>query len=326
MVKRQKIKLIINYPKLANFYIFLSDLSQWNKLTSFPNRKRVWLKQISPLSLEEKNALRQFRDILQNSKDNPEVILLFAPASQAWQTIQKIIGQDETKKLKLVFKVFESKFKTVWKKRYSDFIKLKAAIQSQKTTIKQALQIINSLCNISSTKLLSHIIIRLLFSQSKNDVQAWAYRNIIAIEGSSYPLKKIDDLTNGILLHEYFHLALNQNVRIKNKIIFLSREHKNLLLKLKIPSWPPHIILEEALVSSFIPEGYLSKKLSQKNIKKDALQQINRKNIERLLKMRYFCALKMYNLAKKYIDSQKPIDSKYLTTLVNVLKQFNKIY
>jgi len=42
--------------------------------------------------------------------------------------------------------------------------------------------------------------------------------------------------------------------------------------------------------------------------------------------MRYFCALKMYNLAKEYTDSQKSIDLKYLTTLVNVLKQFNKIY
>ncbi len=326
MIKRQKIKLIINYPKLANFYIFLSDLSQWNQFTNFPSRKRIWLKQIPPLSLEERNALRQFGDILQNSRGNPEVVLIFGPPKKTWQMIRKMMTKNQTEKLKSVFRVFRPKFNAIWQKRRIDFLKLKRAILRKKSKIEQAAQIIDYLCNISPKKSLSSITIKLLFSQGKNDIQAWAYRNAIAIEGSSFPLKNIDDLINGILLHEYFHLALNRNTDIKNKIVSLAKIHRQSLLKLKIPEWPTHVILEEALVSSFIPEGYLSKELSQKNIKKDALQQINRKNIERLLKMRYFCALKMYNLAKEYTDSQKSIDSKYLTTLVNVLKQFNKIY
>lgn len=325
MKNLKKIKLIINYPKWTNFYIFLSDLSQWNQFINFPNRRRIWLKQIPPLSLEEKNALRQFKEILQNSKGNPEIALLFAPPSQLWQIIKKIIGQEKTKQLKLVFRIFKPKFDPVFKKRYKDFRKLKKAIQNQQSAIKQALPIIHSLCNISQFKLPSPLTIKLLFSQGKNDIQAWAYKKTIAIEGLSYPLNKINDLINEVLLHEYFHLALNRNRKIKSKIISLTKTHKQTLLKLNISEWPPHVILEEALISTFLPEGYLGEKLSHKNIKKEALKQIKRKKIERLLKIRYFCALKMYDLANKYVDNQKPIDTKYLIALLKTLKQANKI-
>ena len=58
----------IKINKLANHYLFVSELSQWNELICHPQRKKEWIKKTGRLSTKEKVALENFSKILKEAK------------------------------------------------------------------------------------------------------------------------------------------------------------------------------------------------------------------------------------------------------------------
>jgi hypothetical protein len=82
---------------------------------------------------------------------------------------------------------------------------------------------------------------------------------------------------------------------------------------------PNKIFLEELLISSFIPEGYLSEKYFDNKIAPYTSKP------KGLLKWRKFVAFKLYQIAKRYINNTQQIDEKYLNSLIGIIKRNAKI-
>ena len=121
----------------------------------------------------------------------------------------------------------------------------------------------------------------------------------------------------GILAHEFFHLILKENKIFTAQISKIAGENAKLFTKLS-EDIPNRIFLEELIISSFIPEGYLSKKYL--NAKFPAFTS----KPEDLLSWRKLVAFKSCEIAKNYINNTKQIDKKYLEHIVNILKQNTK--
>lgn len=113
-----------------------------------------------------------------------------------------------------------------------------------------------------------------------------------------------------ILMHEYFHLCIDQNASLTLIMSDFIDKNKLFFRKFYSSRLSPWIVLHELIVSSFVPEGYLGQKMGY---------DINYKEKTKLGKARLIVGQKMYSLAKKYIDKKIPIDHKYIKAIVNVL-------
>ena len=105
----------------------------------------------------------------------------------------------------------------------------------------------------------------------------------------------------------------------KNKSLFLktariAKENEKMLTKLS-EGTPSRIFLEELLISSFIPEGYLG----EKYFKTKVITYTS--TPKKLLRWRKFIACNLYQTAKEYINNAQQIDKKYLEDLIAVIKQ-----
>ena len=78
------------------------------------------------------------------------------------------------------------------------------------------------------------------------------------------------------------------------------------------------MLVEELLISSFIPEGYLNEKHL------DIKVAVCNSRPRNLLNWRKLIAIKLYNTEKEYINNMRRIDEKYLKKLVNFIKKYKK--
>jgi len=117
-----------------------------------------------------------------------------------------------------------------------------------------------------------------------------------------------------VLAHEFFHLMLRKNKNLFLKITKITQKNEKLFTKLS-KEIPSRIFLEELLISSFIPEGYLSEKYFNTKV----VSRISKP--KDLLSWRKFIAFKLYQIAKKYTDNIRQIDENYLKDLILIIKQ-----
>ena len=94
-----------------------------------------------------------------------------------------------------------------------------------------------------------------------------------------------------VLAHEFFHLMLRENKNLFLKITKIAQKNEKLFTKLS-KEIPSRIFLEELLISSFIPEGYLSEKYFNTKV----VSRISKP--KDLLSWRKFIAFKLYQIAK----------------------------
>ncbi len=310
-------KIEIQKSKLSNLYSFISNLSQWNELVCVLNRKKEWIKITGKLNSQEKKYLKDFSLIMQKSPSNLEVIFLFSDKKNIWKEIENEIGKEKTIILKKIFSIFTERFNFLWLKEEKKINSIKNYFLKNIHYIDSNLKIIEKLCNLEKKQSASKIILKILLSSSrKTDCQAWYFNNTIILEASAWPKDKYDELLNTIFLHECFHFYLQKNKFLSTKIKNLANKNENDIKKLDLKHWLNEVILEECLVSSFLPEGYLSEKFLKKDIKRVANKKIKSKNEEKLSKLRYFCALKLYNQARDYVENKKALDDLYLKHLL----------
>lgn len=131
-----------------------------------------------------------------------------------------------------------------------------------------------------------------------------------------FGLKVTDSLFQiGILAHEYFHLILKQNKKLVLQINQTVEENSSLFKKISGEGISDKMFFEELLISSFIPEGYLSEKYLNFKVATDI------SNPEDLLDWRRLVAFKMCQTAKEYTNDGRQIDKEYLERLIEVIKQ-----
>ncbi len=313
----------IKHPKITNLYSFISNLSQWNELVCVPQRKKEWIQKTGSLSQKEKDALKEFRQIFQGAKINLEPIFLFKDPKKVWPILLKEIGKAKANKIQSIFKVFEDRFNKIWGKEKEKLERIKKDFINKESQISNNLKIIQKLCRLRKQRLPKKIEVKLLLSSSsKEDCQGWSFNEKIVLECSGWPIEKTNYLINNIFLHECFHILFKKNKKLFSVFKSIINKNRRLLRGTKFAKWTPEIVFEEILISSFLPEGYLSEKNLGINSRASARKELLKENADNFSKLRNFCALYLYNLAKEYCDKNKPLDKFYLEKAIECLKIF----
>jgi len=155
------------------------------------------------------------------------------------------------------------------------------------------------------------------FNSKGKEINAWfSYspkENYIVME-IPFNIRVSSDLAPlGILAHEFFHLALRKNKRIHAMISKKAEENVELIVK-SAKKESPKMFLEELLLSSFVPEGYMGQEFF--NFKNRGIL----RKPKDMLYWRRFAGYKLYDTAKKYMKDRTQIDNNYLEELVKLMK------
>ena len=184
--------------------------------------------------------------------------------------------------------------------------------------------IIKSLCDLGLKQESDEILLKLIINLDENDCQSWAFKNVVVLESAHSKKENISCNTLNIFLHECFHIFLKRNEALFSKVKRASEK-----VGLSLEGYNAEVVFEEALVSSFLPEGCLGQKIckqlstpKEKNGESQSFYQ--EKEIDVLTELRYFCAEKMNNLTKEYIEESKVLDDFFLEKIQNCLNSFQK--
>lgn len=185
------------------------------------------------------------------------------------------------------------------------------------TTLSILIDKIFLLCGIRSFA--NPIPVYLIRKKTNQEVFAWfswtPQKSFITIE-----FNKSNKINNQFLLlilaHELFHLILRKNKKLIQKITEYAKSNKSTLQTIKENQLLPRIVLEELIISSFIPEGCLSKKTFRKYIKT-----ISEFLYNDLIDWRRYIAYKMRTNAQAHVKSKKTIDDKYIKKIIELIKK-----
>lgn len=325
----------IYYTTLANQFFFISNLAEWH----FSCRKaynETWLKN-NPLSNEEKDAIKRFRKVLMKygfSVRNNENVYLGIPfiassSAETWQKVSEWVNKQDYQEIKNVFEIFNPRFNKEWLNTEEQ---LKLAKKELDKTLKN--ENVNCVLNIISslykTKLKKKIDIYLLASPMTNGSGGNANlgpKNI-SIEVPAYINSETISQVLLVIFHEMAHLIEKQNFRpfLLNWIKGLKEQERLEIEQFEVYKTTKNIftIIDEMIVSSLLPEGYLSEIITGQDSRiKNKTYLIN--GTDNLLSLRHFAALHLYHLVREYVGKKKSLDAAYIQKTYQILKEFGKL-
>ena len=106
---------------------------------------------------------------------------------------------------------------------------------------------------------------------------------------------------------------IRKNKKLFLKIDEISKKNEKILLS-KSDGMPRKMFLEELIVSSFIPEGYLYEKVFYTKVFPCTIKP------KSLLDWRKFIAFYSRDISKDYVDNTQVIDDRYIKNLVKIIK------
>lgn len=241
--------------------------------------------------------------------------------NKIWEQIEKSIGKQNTKQFRKTVASLEFIFTPYWRRAFEHLFLWKKYFQNNQSLLQQIISDIEKLSGVEKFNIYKIPIYLISDPLSKNkEINArfsWTPKESFIIVEIPFGLKVPDNFPPlSVLVHEFFHLMLRKNKSLFSKISKITEENKKILTKLS-ESMPSRIFLEELLISSFIPEGYLSEKYFNTKV----IRNISRPKEKDLLMWRKFVASKLYQTAKKYINSVLRIDERYLRELIDIIKQ-----
>lgn len=242
--------------------------------------------------------------------------------NKIWKQIEKSIGKERVKQFQKSIGLLETAFNSYWRKEAKHLLLCKKYFQSNQPLLQQVIFEIKRLSGVQHFMVV-YVPIYFIsdFTHNDDEIHAWfswlPKKSFMVVEippdfeprDGSFPI--------GVLAHEFFHLMLRKNKNLFSKIGKIAEDNKKLFIKLS-EGMPHRLFLEELLISSFIPEGYLSKKYFHTKITTHAAKP------KSLLAWRKFVAFKLGQTAKAYIDNHQCIDEKYLKDLIKVIKENTK--
>ena len=238
--------------------------------------------------------------------------------NKIWKQIEKSIGTQKAEQMKKAIVSLDQVFTSYWYKASRHLLLWKQYFQNNQSLFQQAILELKKLSGINHFTTSKILIYLISDSVNNKEISAWfswtPKKNFIVVEipldlkapNNFFPL--------AVLAHEFFHLMLRENKSLFLKITNIAKKNDKLFTKLS-KGIPSRIFLEELLISSFIPEGYLSEKYFNTKI----ISRISKP--KDLLSWRKFIAFKFYQTAKKYIDNIRQIDENYLNDLISFIKQ-----
>ena len=251
---------------------------------------------------------------------NEKVRLSFYGKSEdkIWRKIEKIIGKENTKGIKKSVVLLDQLFAPRWRKVSKHLLLWKQYLQNNQFLFQKVLIELKKLSGIKHFAI-SKIPIYLISNSASSDKEinawfSWTPKESFIVVEIPRGLKVSNIFFFlATLAHEFFHLMLRKNKKLFLKIANIAKKNDKLLTKLA-KGMSNRIFLEELLISSFIPEGYLSEKYFNTKV----VSCISKP--KDLLGWRKFVAFKLYQVAKKYINNTRQIDENYLRDLIRVIK------
>lgn len=249
--------------------------------------------------------------------ENIDILFYGKNENIIWKQIKKSIGDQKTKQLQKAIFPLKSTFTSHWRETSKHLLLWKQYFQNNKLLFQQTILKVKKLNGIKHFAV-SQIPIYFIsnFNSKDKEINAWfswtPKKSFIVVEipfglkipNNFFPL--------GILAHEFFHLMLRKNKNLFLKITEIAKENEKLFTKLG-KGMPNRIFFEELLISSFIPEGYLSEKYLGIKVNTHLLKPKD------LLDWRRIIAYKLQFTVKKYIDNTKQINEKYLKNLIEII-------
>jgi len=265
------------------------------------------------------NSLVGF-DLQKHLDDNFDVSFYGKGESEIWEQISKSIGKQNAEQFKKAIIPIIPIFDSHWGKASKNLGLWEKYFQNNSKLFEQIILDIKKLSGPKNFSV-SKIPIYLVFDSQSDDKDinawfSWAPKNSFVVIEIPINLKVSDGLFQlGILSHEFFHLILKQNKKLVLQINQTVEENSSLFKKISGEGLSDKMFFEELLISSFIPEGYLSEKYFGSKVVTDIYSPKD------LLDWRKMVASEMRRLAEKYINNSQQIDKKYLSQLIKVIKQ-----
>lgn len=237
-----------------------------------------------------------------------------------WKQIELSIGKHAAKKIKNAITPSKHEFSLYWNATSKHLLLWKRYFQNNQFLFQQALAETNALCGIKRFSI-SNIPIYLISDPASNDNEisawfSWTPKQSFLVVEIPHDLTPPDHLFPiSVLAHEFFHLSIRKNKTLTLIIIALAQKNNSLIAKMA-DGMPNKMFLEELLVSSFIPEGYLGKRYF--NAKISPIKQ----RPKTLLQWRKFVASHLCQMAQTYINSRRAIDEQYLKTILKIIRQY----
>lgn len=339
----------ICYTKLGNQFFFVSNLAEWH----FSCRKKYnekWIKQTGLLNKREKKALKDFKAIIKKygfGIKNGKKIYLGIPfitpsSSQIWEKVKNWTGESRQEELKKIFEIFEPRFEKIWAVSVDQLGKTKQILEETLGN-KKTDEILKTFSNLygNNGEINKKILKIYLFSiPSEDSIGGGANLGLgkITIESSGIKKENLFRVLP-IIFHEIAHLFEKRCFRplLKKWVNSLNEDEKKQVKKAKIYQEIKSLetILNETIVSSLLPEGYLSEKFFGIKIK-DRIEKYFKNNFKsdvssltaeyrNLKNLRSYGAYHLYNLAKVYVEQRKMLDSDYIREVYKIFKEFEKI-
>jgi len=308
--------------KLANFFFFISNLSEWH----FSCRKaynEAWLRATGSLTVREKAILRQLSTVLQKygfitkggKAAHPGAFYLTLPERRAQSAVQKLVTKEEYKILEASFSTLKNRFEKWWHVCISDMDRIRMFKEALRE--RGALELFRNVENVlGKPPSGAAITVIALFSPlgvtetAAGGANAGSYTVTIElprIRPGTWQCK----YSVGILAHEICHALLNKSMlRTLMCIIrtFRATSHGNLVS-----------LVMEAVVSSFVPVGYLGQRYAPRHFGEIAFSRIHRayqlsptKGYDAFRTSVIIASWKLYPLAAEYGMRKKKLDRRFL--------------
>ncbi len=250
--------------------------------------------------------------------ENSDISFFAKSDNRIWQRIEALAGKAETKEIRKSVILLNREYSFHWDRAYGHLSSWKRYFQDNQSLLQRAVLGLKKMIGVKDfviSKIPVYLVIDL--TSKDKDINAWfswtKTDSFIVVE-IPFSLK----VPNGyfplaVLAHEFFHLLLRKNEKLFSKIAQVVKENERMFSKLA-KGMPGKMFFEELLVSSFMPEGYLS----ERHFGAKVVSRVKRPSD--ILGWRKFVAFKLYQEVKQYSTGNQQIDEKYLRKLAGIIK------
>lgn len=282
--------------KQANFYFFVSNLSEWH-FSCEKDYNILWQKELGKFSSEENEALKKFKTIRSKYPSGKSLFeQAFFTNKTPFLKLKKSLPVNEYKVIEEVFKTMKKKFDSLYKKELLLLRMWKKELDIKANNKILSNSIVKILQNLFVTSpRINKISVYLLFSsRSHTGGGANIDGESVSLEISRYPIEYINH-AQSIIWHEVIHL-LFQNEYFNPKLMEILKDRQ----KAKI--------VNEVAIASLFPRGILGNNFFKNRLADKLHSKVNPRQTEKIL-----------NLTKQFIASNKSFDDIYIKKLAGIL-------
>ncbi len=312
--------------KAANKYFFISNLTEWH-FSSRSSYNKVWLEKSGPLSFKEKEALRTVKRVIKSKLHYGRQFFLY-PQRRVWTALKRELNPADYLTLKNAFNLFDRRFEKVWLR--GKLVKWKSSLEKaiRSAIYQKFFKEVERL--FSSRKARSrNLTVHLLPCPVKDKHPAGSANlgsTAITLEVPVYNSEQwFLEAALAIIAHEFSHILLDDNLKIKRLIEKSIKRRKLRDFKLINRKRPSKEIVQEILIDIFVPTGYLSHKFLKEysplsrtsyfaNLDRIFGEFLNfkQKKLANFYWLEAYLTWQLYPLAAYYVERGKSLDSRFV--------------